>query len=74
MGCADVGYLESYHIKKLTKEQTRRLINREDALKLWHRADEMTEMILAGSKEFSWDDVKFVQSEAIELENKALRY
>jgi hypothetical protein len=74
MGCADVGYLESYHIKKLTKEQTRRLINREDALKLWHRADEMTEMILAGSKDYSWDDVKFVQSEARDLENKALGY
>jgi hypothetical protein len=60
------------HINKLTKEQARRKMYREEALKCWHKADELAERIIAGEDGLSWDDVNIVQAEAIELENKAL--
>jgi hypothetical protein len=60
------------HINKLTKEQARRKIWREEALKLWHKANELADRIVAGEDGISWEDVNMIQAEAIELENKAL--
>jgi hypothetical protein len=59
-------------INKLTKEAARRLMYREEALRCWHDADDVTERVMSGNTDVTWDDVKMIQVEAIRLENKAL--